>query len=92
VYVNGGELTGPHEYKGIGANEALYTTLTVTRGPSGYKFPPIEVGLRHGTGCEVSASETQTEAEIYNHIDDEGKKWILFAQPCPMVHFAGDLF
>jgi hypothetical protein len=51
--INGATLQGPHLYERIEAEETIFTTLTIHRGPVLYEYDPLVLGF-HLACDEVS--------------------------------------
>ena len=55
VKLNGGSLSLPQQYDKLDLNEEVKTTLTISRGPLLYKYPPIDFQLFSGECTKPNA-------------------------------------
>ncbi|CAB9519117.1 Cupin superfamily protein [Seminavis robusta] len=86
-FMGGVGLEVPIDYT-LGARSEITTKVEIRRGPKGYKFPATTmylVSLWDELGIEAGS------VEIFNFVDANKKKWILFEEPCPRVEWAGPL-
>ncbi|CAB9525330.1 Cupin superfamily protein [Seminavis robusta] len=86
-FMGGVGLEVPIDYT-LGARSEITTKVEIRRGPNGYKFPSTImylVSLWDELGIEAGS------VEIFNFVDADNKKWILFEEPCPRVEWAGSL-
>ena len=83
---NGDTYIAPMTYA-LDGEAAVFTTITVSRGPVDYNYPALEIGLR--LACEEASHKSySSSATVYNRVVD-GEKKIVFAQPCSTVFWAG---
>jgi len=92
--VNGDTLVAPQVYDDIGPGKTVNVTIAIQRGPVNYDYPPLPLKL--ASACEYAGGNLDgSSIMIFNVIDSklpEGQQnCIQFAEPCPAIHWAGDI-
>jgi len=86
LLANGDTFIAPMTYS-LAGEAAVFTTMTVWRGPGRYQYPALEIGFR--LACDSAPYKSRkTTALVFNQVV-EGERKVVFAEPCSSVFWAG---
>ena len=71
-------------------NSSKRKIIAIQRGPLAYKYEGVTIFLKTCDSPREGASDVR-KITLYNQVDNNQEKNIVFLQPCPTISWAGDL-